>query len=93
MHGIQYSTEELESLGGAPKAAATGAFAALQDEPEVIEDLGEATEIPQQVRDTVAGIPTREETLSYHDYLKAEGAPVFVLNYVAIQAEQKEPLA
>ena len=64
-----------------------------------VEQLQEAapsapsTEIPQQVRDTVAGIPTREETLSYHDYLKAEGAPIFVLNYVAIQAEQKEPLA
>lgn len=33
MHGIQYSTEELESLGGAPKAAPSPAFAALQDEP------------------------------------------------------------
>lgn len=43
MHGIQYSTEELESLGGTPKAAASSAFDALKDPEPMVERVDVTT--------------------------------------------------
>lgn len=90
MHGIQYSTEELESLGGAPKAATSSAFAALQDEPEpeVIEDLGESPEIPQHVRDAVAAIADAEALTAYLAHITEQGAPAHIIEWV--NAQNKE---
>ena len=89
MHGIQYSTEELESLGGAPKAAATSAFDALKDEPEVIEDLGEAQVIPDDVIGTIERAIDAGTLPDYLAYAVENAAPQHIVNHIeAVIKEQ-----
>ena len=94
MHGIQYSTEELESLGGAPKAAPTGAFAALQDEPEPVDIMTGELQDEGERRDWmieaggIAGDQERGQQLWAE--AQANGATEEELNYIFQQATKTQ---
>lgn len=86
-----YTDEEMgqadNAASAAPKTPTGPGVASLLDpepdpEPEpTMEDLGER-DIPQEVRDTAAGITDPGTMADYGEYLKGQGAPAHVLAFI-----------
>lgn len=95
LHGIQYSTEELQSLGEVKQQAAPSAVDRLKatatPEPGGIEGLGEVvvdepTEIPADVIANTEKAKADGNLPAYLDYLIEREAPAHIINYVKEQA-------
>jgi hypothetical protein len=87
LHGIQHSTEELQSLGevsrpAQPASVADRLKAASEPEVEVVEEV----EIPDDVKANTQKAITNGTTADYLAWLREQNAPEFIVAWVEGQA-------
>jgi len=88
LHGIQHSTEELQSLGEVSRPAVVTVTERLKaaSEPEVVLVEEEPT-ISDKVRADTAAAIAADNVADYLDYLAANNAPQHITDYVKEQTK------